>query len=75
MNSTVGPYFKVVFLKKKKKKVFAGPVNSARDPQKILDAQKRWTWPLSKHTLSLLYFYICTLHSIYCKLQFKIVTM
>ena len=35
MNSTIGPYFKVVFLKKKKK-VFAGPVNSTRDPQKIL---------------------------------------
>ena len=45
MNSTVGPSFKVVF-GKKKKKVLAGSVNSAQDSLK-----NAGRLPLSKHTL------------------------
>ena len=49
VNSTMGPSFKVVFMKKKKKKkVHASPLNSALDPLKTLDAQNSKHYTLSK---------------------------
>ena len=51
MNSIIGPSFKVVFLKKKKKKVLVSPVNSIQDPLKNVGRTKRaWLAAIQTYT-------------------------